>query len=381
MMKDESMSNDTNIYDCVEVDLGKRTYPIHIGPGIINHAQEYIGEIIKGRHVVIIVDEAIRDHHLTALSNAIEDTIQKLDVVTVPSGEASKSIATFGAVIEDILSLNVDRNVLLIALGGGVIGDLVGFVAASLLRGVNFIQVPTTLLAQVDSSVGGKSGINAKAGKNLIGAFHQPLAVLADTDTLKTLPIREVRAGYAEVAKYGLLGDAKFFEWLEENLEDVLSLQDDCLVEAVARCCRAKAMIVAEDEKEAGRRALLNLGHTFGHAYEAEAGYDGTVLHGEAVAAGMTDAFRLGLRLGVCNSDDLSRVKSHLNKAGLPTSRAMLSNMLGEAKVSQLMSHMQKDKKVSAGQIVFIVPHGIGNAQVDKSVDADLARDVMERQE
>ena len=381
MMKDESMSNDTNIYDCVEVDLGKRTYPIHIGPGIINHAQEYIGEIIKGRHVVIIVDEAIRDHHLTALSNAIEDTIQKLDVVTVPSGEASKSIATFGAVIEDILSLNVDRNVLLIALGGGVIGDLVGFVAASLLRGVNFIQVPTTLLAQVDSSVGGKTGINAKAGKNLIGAFHQPLAVLADTDTLKTLPIREVRAGYAEVAKYGLLGDAKFFEWLEENLEDVLSLQDDCLVEAVARCCRAKAMIVAEDEKEAGRRALLNLGHTFGHAYEAEAGYDGTVLHGEAVAAGMTDAFRLGLRLGVCNSDDLSRVKSHLNKAGLPTSRAMLSNMLGEAKVSQLMSHMQKDKKVSAGQIVFIVPHGIGNAQVDKSVDADLARDVMERQE
>ena len=381
MMKDESMSNDSIIYDCVEVDLGERTYPIHIGPGVINHAQEYIGKFIKDRHVVIIADEAIRDHHLTSLTKAIESITQKLDVVSVPSGESSKSIATFGAVMEDVLALNVDRKVLLIALGGGVIGDLVGFIAASLLRGVDFIQVPTTLLAQVDSSVGGKTGINAKAGKNLIGAFHQPLAVLADTDTLKTLPLREVRAGYAEVAKYGLLGDAEFFEWLEENLDDVLALKDEYLVEAVARCCRAKAMIVAEDEKEAGRRALLNLGHTFGHAYEAEAGYDGTVLHGEAVAAGMTDAYRLGIRLGVCSSDDLSRVKTHLNKAGLPTSRAMLSNMLGEANVSQLMSHMQKDKKVSAGQIVFIVPHGIGNAKVDKSVDADFARDVMERQE
>ena len=375
------MTKTAKNYDCVEVDLGDRRYPIHIGPNLIDHADQYIGALVQDRHVVIIADEALTESHLPRLKTSLSNAAQKLDQVIVPSGEASKSIAVFGQVMEDVLALNVDRKVMLIALGGGVIGDLVGFVAASLLRGVDFIQVPTTLLAQVDSSVGGKTGINATAGKNLIGAFHQPQAVLADTATLSTLPLREIRAGYAEVVKYGLLGDRDFFEWLEEHLEEILALDDAPLVEAVARCCRAKATIVAEDEKEAGRRALLNLGHTFGHAYEAEAKYDGTVLHGEAVAAGMTDAYRLGIRLGVADENDLTRVKAHLNRAGLPTSRAMLSNMLGEVDVSKLMTHMQKDKKVSAGQIVFIVPHGIGNAQVDKTVDAYLAQDVMERQE
>ena len=375
------MTQAEDIYDCVTVDLGDRTYPIHIGPGLIDRAGDYIGEMIKACHVVIIADEAVDDTHLRRLNTAIDGIPSRCDHVLVPSGESSKSIATFGAVMEEVLALNVDRNVMLIALGGGVIGDLVGFVAASLLRGVRFIQVPTTLLAQVDSSVGGKTGINAKAGKNLIGAFHQPQAVLADTDTLKTLPLRELRAGYAEVAKYGLLGDAEFFNWLENKLETVLSLDGPSLVEAVARCCQAKADIVAEDEKEAGRRALLNLGHTFGHAYEAEAGYDGSVLHGEAVAAGMTDAYRLGIRLGVAHEDDLATVKAHLQRAGLPTSRGMLSNKLGEADVSRLMAHMQKDKKVTSGQIVFIVPHGIGDARVNKGVDAELARDVMERQD
>lgn len=369
------------IYKRVDVDLGTRTYPIHIGPGLIDHAAHYIGPLVADRHVVIIADQAVKDTHLARLKIALADAPDRLDSVLVPSGEASKSITAFGKVMEEVLALNVDRNVMLIALGGGVIGDLVGFVAASLLRGVAFIQIPTTLLAQVDSSVGGKTGINAKAGKNLIGAFHQPQAVLADTDSLSTLPIRELRAGYAEVAKYGLLGDADFFAWLEENQDLILGLDQAILAEAVARCCSAKAEIVAEDEKEAGRRALLNLGHTFGHAYEAEAGYDGTVLHGEAVAAGMTDAYRLGMRLGTTTQDDLDQVKAHLNKAGLPTSRAMLSNRMGNVDISRLMAHMQKDKKVTSGQIVFIVPHGIGNAVVDATVDAALARDVLETQE
>lgn len=376
------MTNDTSShYARVDVDLGNRTYPIHIGPGVIEKADEYINSIIKDRHVVIVADVSVTETHLPRLTQAINGQVARLDHVTVPSGEASKAVAVFGQVMEEILSLNVDRKVLLVALGGGVIGDLVGFVAASLLRGVDFIQVPTTLLAQVDSSVGGKTGINAKAGKNLIGAFHQPQAVLADTDTLKTLPIRELRAGYAEVAKYGLLGDADFFDWLEAKQNNILQRDDEALVEAIKRCCQAKATIVAEDEKEAGRRALLNLGHTFGHAYEAEAGYDGTVLHGEAVAAGMTDAYRLGIRLGTSDQKDLDRVKAHLTRAGLPISRAMLSNRLGEVSVDSLMRHMQKDKKVTSGQIVFIVPHGIGHANVNKSVNADLARDVMETQE
>jgi 3-dehydroquinate synthase len=368
-------------HEHVAVDLGDRQYLVHIGPGLIDEAVHYIGDLIKDRHVVIIADENVSKTHLPRLKTAIGKHLSRLDHITVPSGEDSKSIAAFGTLMEDILALNIDRKVMLVALGGGVIGDLAGFAAASLLRGVDFIQIPTTLLAQVDSAVGGKTGINAKAGKNLIGAFHQPQAVLADIDTLKTLPAREMRAGYAEVIKYSLLGDADFFDWLEETQENILSLDDGSLVEVVARCCRAKASIVAEDEKEAGRRALLNLGHTFGHAYEAEAGYDGTVLHGEAVAAGITDAYRLGVRLGTVNQDDLDRVKSHLERAGLPVNRSMLSDKLREADLDRLMGHMQKDKKVAAGKIVFIVPNGIGDARIEKNVDAQLARDVMEKQE
>jgi len=368
-------------YAKVDVDLGDRAYPIHIGPGLLADAATHLGALVSGRHVVIIADKAVATDHLPMLKEALNPVVSRLDDLTVAGGEGSKSLACFGQVMEDILALGVDRKVMLIALGGGVIGDLVGFVAASLLRGVDFIQIPTTLLAQVDSSVGGKTGINAKAGKNLIGAFYQPQAVLADTDVLKTLPKREMRAGYAEVAKYGLLGDAAFFDWLGAHQQDILSGDDAALVECVKICCLAKAQIVAEDERESGRRALLNLGHTFAHAYEAEAGYDGSVLHGEAVAAGMVDAFRLGKRLGVASQDDLIAVINHLQQAGLPTQRAMLSNQMGEVSAERLLSHMQKDKKVSAGQIVFIVPHGIGDARVIKTVDPALALDVLEEQE
>ena len=368
-------------YARVEVDLGDRRHPIHIGPGLLADAATHLGALVAKRHVVIIADTAVVSHHLPLLKAALEPVVDRLDDLTVAGGEGSKSLACFGQVMEEILALQVDRKVMLIALGGGVIGDLVGFVAASLLRGVDFIQIPTTLLAQVDSSVGGKTGINAKAGKNLIGAFHQPQAVLADTDVLKTLPLREMRAGYAEVAKYGLLGDAAFFDWLGVHQGDILSGDDTALVDCVKTCCLMKAQIVAEDERESGRRALLNLGHTFAHAYEAEAGYDGSVLHGEAVAAGMVDAFRLGKRLGVASQDDLLAVIHHLQQAGLPVQRAMLSNQLGQANAKRLLSHMQKDKKVSAGQIVFIVPHGIGDARVLKTVDPAVALSVLEEQE
>ena len=364
-------------YARVDVDLGQRSYPIHIGPGLLGQADQLLADTIRNRHVVVIADAALADHHLPNLMTALSPSASQVDSLTIPGGEGSKSIACFGQVMEDVLALNVDRNVLLVAFGGGVIGDLVGYVAASLLRGVDFVQIPTTLLAQVDSSVGGKTGINAKAGKNLIGAFHQPQAVLADLDVLKTLPMRELRAGYAEVVKYGLLGDADFFAWLNDHQDAVLTLDDAALVTCVARCCQAKADIVAEDEREGGKRALLNLGHTFGHAYEAEAGYDGSVLHGEAVAAGMADAFRLAVKLGVATGDDLDTVTDHLARAGLPIKRSMLSNQLGEADPKRLMAHMQKDKKVSAGHIVFIVPHGIGDARVDKTIDPKFVYDVL----
>ncbi|MGU9961960.1 MAG: 3-dehydroquinate synthase [Candidatus Puniceispirillales bacterium WSBS_2018_MAG_OTU23] len=367
-------------YKRVDVELDSRSYPIHIGCGVAK-ADDYLRGLIEGRHVVVIADAAVAETHLKLITESfIGFFVKKLNTITVPSGEASKSIAQFGTLMEEVLALNIDRDVMLVALGGGVIGDLVGFVAASLLRGVDFIQIPTTLLAQVDSSVGGKTGINAKVGKNLIGAFHQPKAVLADISTLQTLPMRELRAGYAEVVKYGLLGDAKFFSWLDANQDKVLHLNDAELTETITRCCQAKAKIVAEDERESGKRALLNLGHTFGHAYEAIAGYDGSVLHGEAVAAGMVDAFRLGALLGVSSENDLKTVKEHLTRAGLPTTRKMLSKRVGDADTATLIARMQKDKKVSGGNIVFIVPHGIGNARVHQSVDLKIVKTVLEAQ-
>ena len=369
-------------YHRVPVRLRGRTYPIHIGAGLLDNAGDYIGDLVKGRHVVIIVGRRAAHKHLPRLKDALKGYASRLDWIKVRSSESSKSFRTFRRVMEDILSLNVDREVMLIALGGGTIGDLVGFVAATLLRGVDYIQAPTTLLAQVDSAIGGKTGINVKAGKNLIGAFHQPRAVIADTKTLRTLPRREMRAGYAEVVKYGLLGDAAFFDWLDEKINPILSRDEMILAEVIAECCSAKAKIVAEDERESGRRALLNLGHTFAHAYEAEAGYDGSVPHGKAVAVGMTDAYRLGVMLGTSSPADLERVTSHLERAKLPTSRAMLlSDRVRKAKPETLIRHMRKDKKVADSNIVFIVPHGIGNAKVHREVDLNLVIKILERED
>ena len=362
----------------VAVDLGDRHCPIHIGAGLLGKADELVAAHVEGRHVIIISDSAVRESHAQVLATSLGRIASRLDHLSLPGGEATKSLTSYASLMEDLLGLGVDRRVVLVAVGGGVIGDLVGFAAASLLRGVDFIQVPTTLLAQVDSSVGGKTGINARVGKNLIGAFYQPRAVLADTATLKTLPQRECRAGYAEVAKYGLLGDADFFAWLENNHAQVLGGDDTAQASTIAHCCRAKAAIVAADERESGKRALLNLGHTFGHAYEAEGGYDGSVLHGEAIAAGMVDAFRLACRLGHAGTDDLERVRQHLMAAGLPVSRQQLSNRLGEVDASRLLNHMKKDKKASAGHVVLIVPHGIGDARIDANVDAADVLAVLE---
>jgi 3-dehydroquinate synthase len=284
----------------LRVGLGERAYDIVIGPDLIANAAQHLGDLVAGRQIVIVTDSNVATHHLHALEASLKPVSRRCDNIIVAAGEASKSMAVLAKLLDDILELGVDRGVMLVALGGGVIGDLVGFAAASLLRGVDFIQVPTSLLAQVDSSVGGKTGVNAASGKNLIGAFYQPKAVLADSTALASLPERELRAGYAEIVKYGLLGDVAFFNWLEKNGAAVLARQPIELAHAITTSCAAKARIVEADEREKDTRALLNLGHTFAHAFEAEAHYDGRLLHGEAVAAGMGLAFDLSARLGLC---------------------------------------------------------------------------------
>ena len=361
----------------VDVDLGERSYPVVIGKGILKAAGQLLAEQVSGRHVIIVTDQAVDALHRPQLEDGLKSVAARVDRIAVPSGEASKSVAEYGRLAHRVLELGIDRGAVLVALGGGVVGDLAGFAAASLLRGVDLVQVPTTLLAMVDSSVGGKTGINAPSGKNLIGAFHQPRAVLADTECLASLPEREMRAGYAEVVKYGLLGDADFFARLESSLAAVLEREPVVLAETIAHCCRAKAAIVAADEKEGGRRALLNLGHTFGHAYEAEAGFDGSVLHGEAIAAGMVDAFRLAARLGHAAEADTSRVAAHLKEAGLPTHRSALSTKLAKAPPEALLGHMHKDKKARDGGIVLVLPHGIGDARIEKAVPEDQILSIL----
>jgi len=359
------------------VGLGERAYDILIGPALIDQCGAHLGPIAQDRHIIIISDDHVAPLHLNRLCNGLAPVARRLDHFVVAAGEASKSMAVLARLLDDILSIGVDRSVLLIAFGGGVIGDLAGFAAASLLRGVDFVQIPTSLLAQVDSSVGGKTGVNAKAGKNLIGAFYQPRAVLADTSLLASLPPRELRAGYAEVVKYGLLGDAKFFDWLETNGAAVLQLEPDALLHAIYTSCSAKARIVEADEREAGKRALLNLGHTFGHAFEAVANYDGRLLHGEAVAAGMGLAFDLSVELGFCEQDAAERCKAHLSQSGLPSGQTSLP--AGNAAASVLLGHMKHDKKVRNGVMHFVLTRGIGEAFVHGDVPQDIVTKLLER--
>lgn len=359
----------------VEVALGDRSYPIHVGAGVIASAGARLGPVVAGRRTVVVTDATVAALHLAALDAALRaGGARMLAPVVVPAGEASKDLATLDRVLDGLLSQGIDRRTLVVALGGGVIGDLAGFAAAVALRGVEFVQVPTTLLAQVDSSVGGKTGVNVRHGKNLVGAFHQPVAVLADTGVLDTLPAREVRAGYAEVAKYGLLGDRAFFDWLETAGPAVIAGDPEARVRAIAVSCAAKAAIVARDERETGDRALLNLGHTFGHALEAAVGFDGRLLHGEAVAIGMVLAFRLSARLGHAPAADGDRAAVHLAAVGLP----VRPSDLGLAFPAEtLLAAMRKDKKASDGKLTFVLARGIGAAFVARDVPEDVVAEVL----
>ncbi|MCF8477179.1 MAG: 3-dehydroquinate synthase [Pseudolabrys sp.] len=360
----------------VPVALGERTYDIVIGRGTVASLGARIKALRPGAKTVIVTDATVAQHHLAAVEAALDSSgIENTHFLVAP-GEGSKSYAGFEKVCEAIIAARIERDDLVIALGGGVIGDLAGYAAASVRRGLDFVQVPTSLLAQVDSSVGGKTGINSAQGKNLVGAFHQPILVIADTALLDTLSTREFRAGYAEVAKYGLLGDAEFFGWLETNWQEVFaggqSPGSSARERAIAVCCRAKAGVVARDERETGERALLNLGHTFGHAFEAGAGYSQRLLHGEAVALGCTLAFEFSARKGLLGDNTASRVRAHLAAVGLPTHVQDVPGGVPDA--DALMNLIAQDKKVKRGQLTFILARGVGEAFVANDVDAAEVR-------
>lgn len=361
----------TDTQNTLHVDLGERSYDIPVGAGLLDKAGQLFKPLLKNNQVVIVSDENVAPLYLDKLTQVLEAEGIVCKSVVMPAGEATKSIANFEKLVEEILSFGIERGTTLVALGGGVIGDLTGFAAASLLRGIDFIQVPTTLLSQVDSSVGGKTGINAKAGKNLIGAFHQPRLVLIDTNSLNTLPKRELLAGYAEVVKYGLINDAAFFDWLVENGAALIAGDQALCAKAILKSCAAKADVVAKDEKEGGVRALLNLGHTFGHALEKECGYGGDLLHGEAVSIGMVMAYEFCAQQGLCSPEDAERVKAHLQSLDMPVDLSALPCQDWTAEL--LMKHMMKDKKVKDGKVTFILVRGIGQSYLDRNVDdADL---------
>jgi shikimate kinase/3-dehydroquinate synthase len=353
----------------VHVPLAERAYDILIGRGLISRAGAEAAAVLPRRRAVVIADETVAALHGKALAESLDATGFSHSMLTVPAGEQSKSMGVLAGLLDRMAEGGIDRRTGVIAFGGGVVGDLAGFAAAVALRGLPFIQIPTTLLAQVDSSVGGKTGVNLTAGKNLVGAFHQPQLVLCDTGVLATLPMRERRAGYAEVVKYGLIDDPAFFAWCELNGAGLLAGEPGLIAEAVRSCCAAKARVVADDERETradGGRALLNLGHTFGHALEAEVGYDGArLLHGEAVAVGMGLAFTLSARLGLCAAEDAARVRAHLGAVGLPDSLSMLNRRFS---AQRLIGHMRKDKKAEAGRLTFILARGIGSAFVTRDV-------------
>ncbi len=352
----------------VEVGLGARAYRILAGEGLLAAAGQHIAPLLARPRTVIVTDGHVAAAHLAALEAALDRAGIAHDAIVLPPGEGTKSFAELAALIDRLLALRVERRDTILAFGGGVIGDLAGFAAAVLHRGIAFIQVPTTLLAQVDSAVGGKTGINVAAGKNLVGSFHQPRLVLSDVGLLDTLPRRQLLAGYAEVAKYGLIDDPGFFAWLETEGAALIAGDPAARCRAVAHCCRAKAAIVGRDEREGGERALLNLGHTFGHALEAEAGFSDRLLHGEAVAIGCVLAFALSARLGLCPAADVARLRRHFQAVGLPVDAAGIA---GPEAVERLWQHMLKDKKVADGRPTFVLARGIGQAFLSREVAYD----------
>jgi 3-dehydroquinate synthase len=354
----------------LRVELGARGYDIVVGSRLLMQAGALIAAVVRHKRVIVVSDANVARLHLDTLCRSLAAAGLVHETIVLPPGEATKDFAHFQKLCEDILALGIERATPIVALGGGVVGDLAGFAAATLLRGLDYIQVPTTLLAQVDSSVGGKTAIDTRLGKNLVGAFHQPILVIADIDTLSSLPRRELLAGYAEVVKYGLIRDSGFYEWLEARAGELLAGNPVLCRDAVLRSCAAKAAIVAADERESGERALLNFGHTFGHALEAATGFGQTLLHGEAVALGMRMAFDLSAKLGLCPAEAASRVRRHFETAGLRTE-------VGRLDADDLLALMRKDKKVTDGRISLILAHDIGQAFVSRDVAPDILREFL----
>jgi len=353
--------------ETITVALGSRSYPIHIGPNLIEQSDLYG---LEAKQVLIVTNEVVAPLYLKRVQSALKG--RELEIVVIPDGERHKTLATFTAVIDRLIDARFHRDCCLVALGGGVVGDLTGYAAASYQRGVDFVQVPTTLLAQVDSSVGGKTAVNHPRAKNMIGAFHQPTAVLADTGTLRTLPQRELAAGLAEIVKYGIIVDAQFFGWLETHIDDLKQLDAAALTHAIRRSCEIKAEIVAEDEREQGRRALLNLGHTFGHALEAIGKYE-RWLHGEAVAVGMVLAAHTSASLGWIERDDCKRIERLLARAGLPTKASGVD-------VGELLDHMRGDKKADRSGLKLVLIRSLGEAVVTRAPPEGALRAVLAEQ-
>lgn len=370
------MNDATKALATVNVSLGARAYDILIGPGLLQSAGEEIARRLPGVRAAIVTDSNVAEGHLATLQAGLAAAGIEATAITVAPGERSKRFATLEEVVSGILDARLERGDIVIPLGGGVVGDLAGFAAGIVRRGMHFVQAPTSLLAQVDSSVGGKTGINTAHGKNLVGVFHQPQLVIADTAVLDTLPPREFRAGYAEVAKYGLIDRPDFFAWLEKNWQAVFDGGPE-RVEAIAQSCQAKADVVARDELEMGDRALLNLGHTFGHALEAATGYDSArLVHGEGVAIGMALAHRFSARLNLASPDDAERVEAHLSAVGLPTRLSDVPGGLPGA--DQLLTYIAQDKKVSRGALTFILTRGIGQSFVAKDVPTSQVLSFLE---
>ncbi|UIP28179.1 3-dehydroquinate synthase [Photobacterium sp. TLY01] len=353
----------------ITVSLGERSYDISIGTGLLSDPDYFTS--VTGRRVVIISNDTVAPLYADTLQATLSSLAKDVALLNLPDGEQYKTLDTFNQIMTFLLEGSYGRDVVLVALGGGVIGDVVGFAAACFQRGVDFIQVPTTLLAQVDSSVGGKTAVNHPLGKNMVGAFYQPQAVVIDTDCLKSLPAREFAAGMAEVIKYGIIVDQDFFTWLEQHLDQLRALDPKALSQAIARCCQIKADVVAADEKESGVRALLNLGHTFGHAIEAEMGY-GNWLHGEAVAAGTVQAAQTACLLGLMTSAEAEQIRSLLVQADLPVVAPETMNF------DHYIKHMMRDKKVLSGKLRLVLPTGIGRAEVVSDVPNDILRQVIE---
>jgi 3-dehydroquinate synthase len=364
----------------VDVALGSRAYDIVIGRDVLSSLGRRIAELRPGARTAIVTDRTVAKHWLAPTTASLSEAGIASSAIIVEEGEGSKSYRVLEEVSEALIAAKIERNDLVVALGGGVVGDLAGFAAAILRRGVDFVQVPTSLLAQVDSSVGGKTGINSPRGKNLLGAFHQPVLVVADTSVLDTLSPRQFRAGYAEVAKYGVLGDEAFFGWLEANHADIFS-GGTAREHAIATSCRAKAAIVSRDERETGERALLNLGHTFGHALEAATGFSDRLFHGEGVSVGMVLAAEFSAQLGMIGASDADRIKRHLAMVGLPTHLQDIAGFTQEglADADALMALMAQDKKVKRGRLTFILLEAVGRAVIAPDVEPSLVHDFLAR--